>query len=407
MLTVALGFLLFTGIVFALVCVLLIARRLLVDVGPVDIQVNDDPTRTLRVEAGGTLLATLASQGILVPSACGGKGTCGACRVQVLSGAGPTPAVEESVLGRAEARRGFRLACQVKVRNDLRIALPAEVLSVRRWRCRVVSNRNVATFIKETVLELPAGETIAMQPGSFVQVECPPYQLSYAEIAIDERFAAEWDRLNLRRLRASNDETTERAYSMANYPGEDKVILNVRIALPPLEAAEAPPGIVSSYLFSLKPGDEVTISGAYGNFHACDTEREMCFVGGGAGMAPMRSHVFNQLLCEHTARKITYWYGARSLAEAFYVDEFDDLARRHDNFEWHLALSEPLPQDQWRGPRGFIHQVLLDQYLSRHPNPEEIEFYLCGPPAMLAACRTMLDELGVPEENVFFDDFGT
>ncbi len=371
-----------------------------------EIRINDDPTRTLRVEGGRTLLASLGAEGIFVPSACGGKGTCGACRVEVVDGDAAAPPLEAGVIGRADARRGFRLACQVKVHGDINIALPEDILSVQRWRCRVRSNRNVATFIKELVLELPAGEGMAMEAGSFVQIECPPYRLGFGDIEVDERFAAEWERLGLRRLTASTDEETERAYSMANYPGESEVILNIRIALPPFEVPDAPPGIVSSYLFSLRPGDEVTISGPYGRFHALETEREMCFIGGGAGMAPMRSHVFDQLLLRKTARKLTYWYGARSLAEAFYVEELERLAREHDNFEWHLALSEPLPEDHWQGATGFIHQVLFDQYLDRHPSPEEVEFYICGPPAMLAACRKMLDDLGVPEENVLFDDFG-
>lgn len=403
MLTVALAFVFFTGLITALVAALLVARRLLIDVGPVRIRVNDE--RDLDVAAGRTLLATLADQGIFVPSGCGGKGTCGACRVRVLAGGGPAPASEVAVVGRGASRRGDRLACQLKVRRDLRIELPVELLDVRRWRCRVRSNRNVATYIKELVLEPPAGADLGQRAGAFVMIECPPYRLAFDAIDVEERFAAEWQRLGVRSLQAGTDEPTERAYSMANYPGETEIILNVRIALPPLDAPDAPPGIVSSYLFSLRPGDEVTVSGPYGRFHARETGAEMCLVGGGAGMAPLRAHILDQLLRLRSGRRITFWYGARSLAEAFYVEELDRLAREHEQFEWHLALSEPLPEDDWQGPTGFIHQVLYDRYLAHHPHPEEVEYYLCGPPAMLAACRRMLDELGVPAENVLFDDF--
>jgi len=408
MLTILLGFVLFTGIVFALVSILLVARRLLIDTGPVTLRINDDPDRTTTVDSGRSLLETLAGQGVLVPSACGGKGTCGACRVRVLDGAGPAPAGEQGILGRADARRGYRLACQVTVRKDLRLEIPEDLLEVRRWRARVVSNRNVATFIKETVLELQGDDTtLPSRAGSFVQIECPPYELRYRDIEIDQPFAAEWERLGLRELEAGTGQPTERAYSMANDPSEARIILNVRIALPPPPAPAAPPGVVSSYLFSLRPGDEVSLSGPYGHFHARDTDREMCFVGGGAGMAPMRAHIRDQLLLRRTARKISFWYGARSRQEAFYVEELEQLALRFDNFEWHLALSEPRPGDEWTGATGFIHQVLLDEYLARHRSPEEIEYYLCGPPAMLAACLAMLDDLGVPPENILYDDFGS
>ncbi len=406
MLTIALSLVVFTGLVFVLVCVLLLARRLLLDVGPVELRINDDPARTLQVEGGRSLLSTLAAEGIFVASACGGKGTCGACRVRVIDGGGPAPPVEATVIGRAETKRGVRLACQLKVRSNIAVELPEDLLSVRRWRCRVRSNRNVATFIKELVLELPAGEEMGMKSGGFVQIECPEYGLDYEDIAVDQRYVAEWERLGLRSLRAGTEEPTERAYSMANFPGEREIILNVRIALPPLEIPEAPPGVVSSYLFSLRPGDAVTVSGPYGRFHALESDREMCFIGGGAGMAPMRSHIFDQLLQRRTLRRLTYWYGARSLGEAFYVDDFDALARDHENFEWTLALSEPLPADKWGGATGFIHQVLFERYLKSHPSPAEIEFYICGPPAMLNACRAMLSSLGVPDENVLFDDFG-
>lgn len=406
MLTVALGLTMFTGIIVLLVSALLVARRTLIDVGEVEIQINQADSRTLRVAGGRTLLASLSAENVLLPSACGGKGTCGTCAVQVLEGGGPAPLTEVSVLGRGAVRRGTRLACQLKVRRNLRITLPQEVLDVRRLRCRVRSNRNVATFIKELVLELPDGDQLPMRAGDYIQAECPAYQVGYDTLEIEAPFATEWAKHGLRRLRASCDEPTERAYSMANYPVERDVILNVRIALPPPDAPDAPPGIVSSYLFSLRPGDEVTISGPYGNFYARDTDKEMCFIGGGAGMAPLRSHVLDQLLRLRTQRKITFWYGARNLQEAFYVEELQRLAQEHDNFEWHLALSEPLADDHWQGPAGFIHQVLFDEYLSRHPCPENVEYYLCGPPAMLDASRKMLDDLGVSADDVLFDDFG-
>ncbi len=406
MLTVALGFVLFTGIIFVLVTALLLARRFLVERGPVTIDINGDPSRALQVEAGRTLLETLATGGVLVPSACGGKGTCGACQVQVVSGGGPALGAEVGLLGRGAARRGIRLACQLKVRRDLEVLLPDEIMNVGRWRCRVRSTRNVATFIKELVLDLPAGETLHMRAGGFVQVECPPYELSYADLDVGEAYRGEWDRHGLRRLSVRNDAITERAYSMANPPGEDAITLNVRVALPPLDAPESPPGVVSSYLFGLRRGDEVVVSGPYGHFHARDTDSEMCFIGGGAGMAPLRSHIVDQLQRRHTKRRISYWYGARSLSEAFYIDEFESLAAHYANFKWHLALSAPLPEDDWHGATGFIHQVLFEAYLERHPCPEDVEYYLCGPAAMLEASLKMLDDLGVAQENILFDDFG-
>ncbi len=404
MATVALGFVLFTGIIMVMACSLLAARRVFVDRGPVTIAINGDPNRTLRVEAGRTLLETLSAEDVLIPSACGGQGTCGACLVQVVAGGGPPLGAEAGLIGRGNARRGMRLACQLKIRRDIEIVLPEEVLSVRRWRCSVRSNRNVATFIKELVLRPPAGERMEMRAGAFVQVECPPYELSYADLDIDAAYRAEWDRL--RSLIVRNDAVTERAYSMANLPGEPEVILNVRVALPPLDVPDAPPGVVSSFLFGLRPGDEVTISGPYGRFYARDSDNEMCFIGGGAGMAPLRAHIFDQLLRKHTQRRITFWYGARSLKEAFYVDDFERLATQHPNFTWHLALSEPRTEDGWAGSVGFIHQVLLDEYLEGHSHPEDIEYYICGPPAMLDACLKMLGKLGVTEDNILYDDFG-
>jgi Na+-transporting NADH:ubiquinone oxidoreductase subunit F len=299
------------------------------------------------------------------------------------------------------------MACQVKVKEDLRIELPPEVFDIRQWTCRVRSNHNVATFIKELVLELPEGEEVPFRAGGYIQIDCPPHEARYRDFEIEEEYREDWEKLNLWRYVSVVDEPVTRAYSMANYPDEKGVImLNVRIASPPPGLGDAPPGQVSSWIFSLKPGDEVVISGPYGEFFARETDDEMCFVGGGAGMAPMRSHIFDQFRRLHTARKVTFWYGARSLREVFYMEDFDSIARESDNFEWQLALSDPLPEDRWTGYTGFIHQVLHDNYLKDHPAPEEIEYYLCGPPLMIEACKKMLDELGVESENVMFDDFG-
>jgi Na+-transporting NADH:ubiquinone oxidoreductase subunit F len=387
--------------------VLLLARRVLVPTGRVAIHIDGTPERVLRVESGGTLLATLATERIFVPSACGGQGTCGTCTVTVHEGGGTLLPTERSHIGEREARLGSRLACQVKVKREMRITLPAEIQGVQRWSCRVRSTRNVATFIREIILELPASEGLSFRAGGYMQVHCPPHDLRYRDFEIEAPYRTEWDRHDLWRFASHTEDATERAYSMANYPEERGIVtLNVRIALPPPDVLEAPPGKVSSYLFGLRKGDEVTIAGPYGQFYARETDKEMCFVGGGAGMAPLRSHIFDQLERLHTKRSITFWYGARGLSEAFYVEDFDRLAAQNDNFDWSLALSEPRPEDRWSGQTGFIHQVLYDTYLEQHPSPEEIEYYLCGPPAMIDACTCMLDELGVPAENVLFDDFG-
>jgi Na+-transporting NADH:ubiquinone oxidoreductase subunit F len=407
MVTVVFGVAAFILVVLALVVVLLIAHRGLAPGGEAAIVINDDEEQALRVQRGGTLLATLASQGLFVPSACGGKGTCGVCRVNVRSGGGPLLPTEASFISAREAREGWRLSCQVKVKEDMRIQLPAEVFHVRQWTCRVRSNHNVASFIKELVLELPEGEEVPFRAGGYIQITCPPHQLSYRDFDIDDAYRSEWDRHDMWRFVSRVDEETSRAYSMANYPDEKGIILlNVRIALPPPDLPDVPPGKLSSYLFGLKPGEEVLVSGPFGEFFARETGNEMCFVGGGAGMAPMRSHIFDQFRRLHTSRKITFWYGARSLREAFYVDEFDALAREHDNFEWHLALSEPREEDRWTGLTGFIHQVLYDNYLKDHPAPEEVEYYLCGPPLMIDACMEMLGDLGVDPESILFDNFG-
>ena len=405
---VVLGVGMFTFIIVALVGLLMLARHQLVATGDVTITVNGDPEKALCTSAGGTLLGTLAANNIFIPSACGGKGSCGVCTVTVTTGGGAILPTELSHISRGEARDGVRLSCQVKVKQDLAIELPPEVFSVRQWRCAVRSNHNVATFIKELVLELPEGESVPFRAGGYIQIEAPCGTIKYADFDIDEQYRADWDKFNLWRYVSTVGEPVTRAYSMANYPEERGVImLNVRVASPPPRAPEGtPPGKMTSYLFSLKPGDEVTISGPFGEFFAKETGSEMLFVGGGAGMAPMRSHIFDQFRRLRTSRTVSYWYGARSLREAFYIDDFDTLAKEHDNFDWRLALSEPLPEDNWTGDTGFIHQVVLENYLATHPAPEDIEYYLCGPPLMLKACMGMLDALGVEPENILFDDFG-
>jgi Na+-transporting NADH:ubiquinone oxidoreductase subunit F len=407
MTTIALGVAMFTGVILTLVAIMLLARNRLVASGPVTILINDDQSAALTVAAGGTLLGTLAARGIFVPSACGGKGTCGVCKAEVFEGGGALLPTERSHVSRGEARRGVRLTCQVKVRQDMRIALEPAVFSARKWQCTVRSNHNVATFIKELVLELPAGESVPFRAGGYIQVDVPPHQVRYADFDIAADYRGDWDKFDMWRYVSTVDEPVSRAYSMANYPEERDIMLNVRIASPPPRAAaDVPPGKASSYLFGLKPGDTVAISGPFGEFFARETGAEMLFIGGGAGMAPMRSHIFDQFKRLKTSRTVTFWYGARSLREAFYVEDFDAIQRAHDNFRWHLALSEPQPEDHWSGPTGFIHQVLFDRYLQAHPAPDDVEYYLCGPPQMLVASMSMLEALGVQRENIRFDDFG-
>ena len=406
--TVLLGVFMFTAIMLTLVGVLMVARNKLVAGGEVSIIVNNDESKALRAPTGGSLLNALANNKIFIPSACGGKGTCGVCKVEVLEGGGAMLPTETSHITRGQAREGCRLSCQVKVKQDLKIGVPPDIFSVRKWRCKVRSNRNVATFIKELVLELPPGEAVPFRAGGYIQITCPPYTTLFRDFDIDEEFRSDWNKYHLWELTAGSDEAVDRAYSMANYPQEKGIImLNVRVATPPPRAPKGtPPGIMSSYIFSLKPGDDVTISGPFGEFFAKDTDAEMVYIGGGAGMAPLRSHIFDQFGRLHTKRKVSYWYGARSLREAFYIDHFDKIAEENPNFEWHLALSEPLPEDNWTGYTGFIHQVLYDHYLKDHPAPEDIEYYMCGPPPMMSACFKMLDDLGVEEENILSDDFG-
>jgi Na+-transporting NADH:ubiquinone oxidoreductase subunit F len=408
MTTVGLGVFMFTFVIVALVALLMLARRELVATGDVTITINDDPGKALKTAAGGSLLSTLASNRIFIPSACGGKGSCGVCTVKVTEGGGAMLPTELSHVTRGEAREGVRLSCQVKVKQDLKIEIPSEIFTIRQWTCKVRSNHNVATFIKELVLELPPGEEVPFRAGGYVQIERPPGTVRYKDFDIEEEYRSDWDRFHLWRYVSTVEEPVVRAYSMANYPEEKGIImLNVRIASPPPRApAGTPPGKVSSYIFGVKPGDEVTISGPFGEFFAKETDAEMIFVGGGAGMAPMRSHIFDQFRRLHTQRKVSFWYGARSLREAFYVQDFDRIQAEASNFKWYLALSEPLPEDHWTGLTGFIHQVLYDDYLKDHPAPEDVEYYLCGPPLMLQACLKMLDDLGVESESILYDDFG-
>ena len=406
--TVIAGVATFTGVVIALVLVLMAARSRLVQSGDVKILINGDPDKALTTAAGSTLLNTLADNGIFIPSACGGQGTCGVCRVKVHEGGGSILPTETGHINRGEAREGCRLSCQVKVKEDMEIEIPDEVFGVRRWKCKVRSNHNVATFIKELVLELPAGESVPFRAGGYIQIECPPHTVNYRDFDVEDEYHGDWDNFDVWRYVSTVKETVTRAYSMANYPEEEGIImLNVRIASPPPRGPEGiPPGQMSSYIFNLKPGDEVTISGPFGEFFAKPTDNEMIFIGGGAGMAPMRSHIFDQFRRLHTDRKVSFWYGARSLREAFYIEDFDTIASENDNFVWHLALSEPQPEDNFDGYTGFIHQVLYDNYLKDHPAPEDCEYYICGPPMMNDAVIKMLTDLGVEPENVMFDDFG-
>ncbi len=401
-----LGVGMFTGIVLLLVMIILMARSRLVSSGDVTIEINDDPEHTITVPAGGKLLQTLAEKGIFLSSACGGGGTCAQCKCIVSEGGGSMLPTEEGHFTRGEAREGFRLSCQVAVKQDMKIEVEEEVFGVKQWRCKVKSNDNVATFIKELVLELPEGEDVDFRAGGYVQLEAPPHQVNYRDFVIDKKYHEDWDKFDIWRYQSTVTEKIIRAYSMANYPEEKGVVkFNIRIASPP-PGTNHPPGQMSSYVFNLKPGDEIDVFGPFGEFFAKDTDAEMVFVGGGAGMAPMRSHIFDQLKRLNSKRKISFWYGARSLREMFYVEDFDGLAAENDNFEWHVALSDPLPEDNWTGMQGFIHNVLYENYLRDHPAPEDCEYYMCGPPMMNAAVIKMLEDLGVEPENILLDDFG-
>jgi Na+-transporting NADH:ubiquinone oxidoreductase subunit F len=400
------------GIILVLVFALMLAEGQLVNKGKVKILINNDESKTLEVESGTTLLDTLSSNGLLLPSACGGGGTCGVCRCRVLEGGGDLLPTEEGHINRKEGKENWRLSCQVKVKQDMRIEVPPEVFSINKWECKVRSNENVATFIKEFVLELPEGENLPFESGGYIQIEVPKYEIDYSNFDIEEEYRGDWDRFNLWNLKANNNETVIRAYSMANHPAEGNIVmLNIRIASPPPDRAkggfvDVPPGIASSFIFDLKPGDLATVSGPYGEFFIQETEREMCYIGGGAGMAPLRSHIFHLFHTLRTGRKVSYWYGARSLREMFYEDHFRKIEEEFPNFKFHIALSDPLPEDNWEGHTGFIHSVVLDNYLDDHPAPEDIEYYLCGPPMMLSAVQGMLDGLGVESNMIRYDDFG-
>ncbi|EGW21063.1 NADH:ubiquinone reductase (Na(+)-transporting) subunit F [Methylobacter tundripaludum] len=405
MLEILLGIIIFTAFVIALVFVIIGAKSKLVAEGDVEILINNE--KKIHVPVGSKLLTALADNGLFVSSACGGGGTCGQCKVKVHSGGGEILPTELSHISKREAAHGERLSCQVSIKHDMNIEVEDDVFGVKKWECTVKSNHNVATFIKELVLELPTGEEINYRAGGYIQIECPSYVAKYSDFNIEERFRDDWDKFNLWRYVSDVKEPALRAYSMASYPEEKEIMLNVRIATPPPGAPDSvPPGIMSSYIFNLKPGDKCIISGPYGEFYAKETNAEMVFVGGGAGMAPMRSHIFDQLRRLKSKRKMTFWYGARSKREMFYVEDFDMLAKENDNFEWHVALSDPLPEDNWTGYTGFIHNVLFEEYLKNHPAPEDCEFYMCGPPMMNSAVIKMLLDNGVEPENILLDDFG-
>ncbi|BAX52200.1 NADH:ubiquinone reductase (Na(+)-transporting) subunit F [Photobacterium damselae subsp. piscicida] len=404
---IIIGVVMFTLIILALVLVILFAKSKLVPSGDITISVNGDPEKAIKTAAGGKLLGALAANGIFVSSACGGGGSCGQCRVKVKAGGGDILPTELDHITKGEAREGERLACQVNVKSDMDIELPEEIFGVKKWECTVISNDNQATFIKELKLQIPDGESVPFRAGGYIQIEAPAHHVKYSEFDVPEEYREDWDKFNLFRYESIVNEPIIRAYSMANYPEEHGIImLNVRIATPPPNNPDVPPGQMSSFIWSLKEGDKCVISGPFGEFFAKETDNEMVFVGGGAGMAPMRSHIFDQLKRLHTKRKMSYWYGARSKREMFYVDDFDQLAAENDNFVWHCALSDPLPEDNWDGYTGFIHNVLYENYLRDHEAPEDCEYYMCGPPMMNAAVIGMLKDLGVEDENILLDDFG-
>jgi Na+-transporting NADH:ubiquinone oxidoreductase subunit F len=389
-----------------LVGVLMYAEKKLVKQGKIKILINDDEEKSPEVDAGGNLLSILSNNKIFLPSACGGGGTCGMCKCQIHDGGGDVLPTEKTHLTRKEIKEDWRIACQVKVKEDMVIHIPEEIFSIQKFECEVVSNHNVATFIKELKLKLPAGQHMDFQAGGYIQLYIPPYELKYTEFDIEKEYREDWDKYSLWDLKASNDEEIFRAYSMANYPAEeDIVLLNVRIASPP-PGLDVPPGIASSYIFNMKPGDKVTVSGPYGEFFIKDTEREMVYIGGGAGMAPMRSHLFHLFKTQKTKRKVSFFYGARSSREMFYDEEFQEIKKNNPNFSYTIGMSEPMPEDNWKGPIGFIHQVAHDEYLGKHKNPDEIEYYLCGPPLMIDAVNKMLYNLGVDNEMIAYDVFG-
>lgn len=403
--TIVYGVAMFTAIVLALVGLILYARTMLVSSGSVTIEINED--RHIAVPAGGKLLQTLSEAGIFLASACGGGGTCAQCKCIVNEGGGSMLPVEAAHFTPRDARQGWRLSCQTAVKQDMKIEVPEEVFGVKQWECTVESNPNVATFIKELTLRLPEGENVDFRAGGYVQLECPPHVVKYADFDVDDKYRGDWERFGFFDVVSEVKDTVIRAYSMANYPQEKGVVkFNIRIATPPPGSEGIPAGVMSSWVFNLKPGDKVKVYGPFGEFFAKDTDAEMVFIGGGAGMAPMRSHIFDQLKRIETRRKISFWYGARSLREMFYQDDYERLAAENANFEWHVALSDPQPEDHWDGLTGFIHNVLYEEYLKDHPAPEDCEYYMCGPPMMNAAVIRMLTDLGVEPENIMLDDFG-
>ena len=402
---IVLGVVMFTIIVVSLVLVILAARGKLVNSGDVTVTINGE--QKITTPAGGKLLQTLASNGIFLSSACGGGGSCAQCKCIVSDGGGSILPTEESHFTMGEKKEGWRLSCQVPVKQDMEVEVEADVFGVKKWECTVESNDNVATFIKELTLRLPEGENVDFRAGGYVQLEVPPHEVHYKDFVIGEEYHPDWDKFDIWKYVSKVDETITRAYSMANYPEERGIVkFNIRVASPPPGRDELPPGQMSSYVFSLTPGDKITVSGPFGEFFARETDNEMVFVGGGAGMAPMRSHIFDQLKRLESKRKISFWYGARSMREAFYVEEFDKLQEENENFKWHLALSDPLPEDNWDGYTGFIHNVLFENYLKDHEAPEDCEYYMCGPPMMNAAVIQLLLNLGVERENILLDDFG-
>ncbi|MFT5421338.1 MAG: Na+-transporting NADH:ubiquinone oxidoreductase subunit F [Candidatus Endobugula sp.] len=402
---IILGVAMFTLLVLALVMIILSARAKLVSTGDVTITVNHE--KKITVPAGGKLLQTLAESGLFLPSACGGGGTCAQCKCIVESGGGGILPTEESHFNKREANEGWRLSCQVPVKQDMNVEVEDDVFGVKQWECEVVSNPNMATFIKELTLKLPEGESVDFRAGGYVQLEIPPHHVYFKDFDIEQEYRGDWERFGFFKLESKVDEPVIRAYSMANYPEERGLVkFNIRIATPPPGAQGIPPGQMSSYVFNMKPGDKIAVYGPFGEFFAKDSDAEMVFIGGGAGMAPMRSHLFDQLKRLHSKRKISFWYGARSLREMFYEDEYDMLAGENENFNWHVALSDPQPEDKWGGLTGFIHNVLFEEYLKDHPAPEDCEFYMCGPPMMNQAVIKMLKDLGVEDENIMLDDFG-
>ena len=403
--TIVFGVGMFTAIVLVLVFIIIAARSALVSTGDVTIEINGE--RTITVPAGGKLLQTLSEADLFLASACGGGGTCAQCKCIISEGGGSMLPTEEAHFTRRDADEGWRLSCQAAVKQDMKIQVPEEVFGVKQWECTVESNPNVATFIKELTLRLPEGQSVDFRAGGYVQLECPPHHVKYADFDVDEEYRGDWEHFGFFKLESIVKEDVIRAYSMANYPEEKGVVkFNIRIATPPPGSEGIPCGQMSSWAFSLKPGDKVKVYGPFGEFFAKDTDAEMVFIGGGAGMAPMRSHLFDQLKRIHSKRKISFWYGARSLREMFYNEDYDQLAADNDNFDWHVALSDPQPEDNWEGLTGFIHNVLFEQYLKDHPAPEDCEYYMCGPPMMNAAVVQMLTDLGVEPENILLDDFG-